>query len=590
MLSFSPRPWRRVVGALFSSFALVAFTAGQSPAWQTAHGDPDNSGFVDVTTAPAKAPLATVPRLGGVAPGTGPVVAPNGTVYIANMRGKLMAFQPDGTRLWTRDIGGQGVLSSPALGMDGSIYVVGTAKVRDHTVSPVITRTVTELYKFNSTGALLWHAPMPKVYGGLSGDAPPNIWRNGGGEAIIVPGIFRQDSAQFEMHLVAFSTDGRILADKLVSNLFGDVTGSGLPVSQWWEYPCYFITLGHGCGSFSAPQGEPVPPAGTLPDNLMNPLPAAAIRTPDFSSTPQIVVADSFHDLVGYSFNGNAFQELYRARDAKRVLLGTPMLLNDGHAMIAVRDKDYKSNVLFAARGLKDILVPTAPSFASPTRLKDGRFAIVHHFGGVSILRGGLVDATAPLPGQSVASAAASRNHLFVSTVLGLHTLDPASLTEVANFEWARGGVNMPVIGPQGHVYAIADDTLFIFGPPLNVTANNTTTTGGSPATNGNGGPVLGGGIFQDSGFPVLTSGQSQSFQPPLTAGSNRLFACEKLDSGDCGKSTNKKVALAFCQQKGFAGAGKFDTDVRKVKAETLGGQFCSKKKCEVFDEIVCTK
>jgi hypothetical protein len=30
------------------------------------------------------------------------------------------------------------------------------------------------------------------------------------------------------------------------------------------------------------------------------------------------------------------------------------------------------------------------------------------------------------------------------------------------------------------------------------------------------------------------------------------------------------------------------DTDKKKVKAQTLDGQFCSKSKCKVFDEIVC--
>lgn len=616
---------RRIARTLrgVTAIAFLIATSGPTWAWQTAHGDPDNSGFADVETAVARAPMATVPRLGGIAPGAGPVVAPDGTVYVANMRGKLMSFRPDGTPGWSRDIGGQAVLSSPALGSDGAIYVVGTAKVRDHTVTPVTTRVVTELYKFNSGGALLWHTPMPKVYGGLSGDAPPNIWRSGGSEAIIVPGIFRQDSAQFEMHLVAFSTNGQVLADTMVSNLFGDVTGSGLPVSDWWMYPCYFITLGHGCGSFGAPQGESVPTEGLLPDNLMNPLAAAAIRLPDYASTPQIVVSDAFHDLVAYTFNGSAFEELYRAHNAERILLGTPMLLNDGHAMIPVRSKDFQTSILFAARGLQDIIVPTSQSFAAPTRMKDGRFAVVRQFGGVAVLRGGLVDAKVDLPGQSIASAAASRNHLFVSTVLGLHTLDPQTLATVASFAWTRGGVNTPVIGPQGHVYAIADDTLFVFGPPLNVTANNTTPPSGPEAGNtGNGGPVLGGGVFQDSGIPAPTgqktgvfqaegipaptttgtggvfqaeesstakTRQAISYKPPLSKNGYRLFACLELDGDDCGKKDHREIARQYCVKEGYTESQEFEVETRKGKAETLtGDEYCSKKKCKVFEEITC--
>jgi hypothetical protein len=31
-----------------------------------------------------------------------------------------------------------------------------------------------------------------------------------------------------------------------------------------------------------------------------------------------------------------------------------------------------------------------------------------------------------------------------------------------------------------------------------------------------------------------------------------------------------------------------YDVDSRKVKAETLDGRLCTKKKCKVFDRIVC--
>ena len=583
-------PIRRRIARILCGTGFAAFLTSWSSAawcWETAHGNPDNTGFADVATAPAKAPLATIPNLGGIAPGAGPVIAPDGTLYVANMRGKLMSFRPDGAPGWSRDIGGQAILASPAIGSDGSIYVVGTAKVRDHTVTPVVTRTVTELYKFNSGGALLWHAPMPNVYGGLSGDAPPNIWRSGGSEAIIVPGIFRQDSAQFEAHLVAFSVNGQVLADTVVGSVFGDVTGSGLPVSEWWKYPCYFITLGAGCGSFSAPEGTAPPADGRLPDKLLNPHPAVAIRTPDFAASPQIVVSDGFHDLVGYSFTGSGFEELFRVRDSNRILLSTPLFLPDGHAMIAVKDKNSQSNSMFAGRNMAPILVPTALSFAPPTRLKDGRFAVVHYGGGISVLRGGLVDVTVELAGQSVAAAAASRGHVFVSTVSGFHTFDSATMTKLAEFAWNRGGVNTPAVGPQGHVYAIADDSLFVFGPPLNVTANNTTT--GGEATTGSSGPVLGGGVLHSSGNDAPPAApKSQAYTPPLTANGNRLFACLELDGDDCGKGDHGSIAKAFCAKQGYSQASDLDVDSKKVKAETLEGQYCTKKKCKVFDKIVC--
>ena len=38
----------------------------------------------------------------------------------------------------------------------------------------------------------------------------------------------------------------------------------------------------------------------------------------------------------------------------------------------------------------------------------------------------------------------------------------------------------------------------------------------------------------------------------------------------------------------GYAEADDIDVDSNKVKAETLDGQYCSKKKCKVFDRIIC--
>jgi hypothetical protein len=133
----------RAMGGFIAVFLIS--TSQQATAWQTAHGKPDNTGAVDVSTAPAANPMPSPPQVGGIAPGAGPVIAPDGTVYVVNGRGKLMAFRPDGTPGWSRDIGSQGVLSSPALGSDGSIYVIGAARIRDKNTIPPKTLEIEEL-------------------------------------------------------------------------------------------------------------------------------------------------------------------------------------------------------------------------------------------------------------------------------------------------------------------------------------------------------------------------------------------------------------------------------------------------------------
>jgi hypothetical protein len=78
----------------------------------------------------------------------------------------------------------------------------------------------------------------------------------------------------------------------------------------------------------------------------------------------------------------------------------------------------------------------------------------------------------------------------------------------------------------------------------------------------------------------------SQTYEPPLTKSGKRLHACKDLSGDVCGAL----VATAFCQLQGFLTADDIDTNTEKVSAETLGGEQCTKKKCKVFDRIVCNR
>ncbi len=153
-------------------------------------------------------------------------------------------------------------------------------------------------------------------------------------------------------------------------------------------------------------------------------------------------------------------------------------------------------------------------------------------------------------------------------------TYEANSLAEVSRIDWVGGGLNPPAIGPRGHVYAIASNILFVFPPPIK-----------KPMTVVNQ-PKAGLPVATDPGSG--TAPQQQSYKPPMTANGNRLFACEELDQDDCGKGDYQTIAKAFCVKNGFADADDIDVDSKKVKAETLDGQYCSKNKCKVFDQIVC--
>ena len=82
------------------------------------------------------------------------------------------------------------------------------------------------------------------------------------------------------------------------------------------------------------------------------------------------------------------------------------------------------------------------------------------------VLRANMVESRKKLPGQSVVRAAASQTHVFVATSEALVTFDANARTEVRRLPWNGGGFWPPVIGPQGHVYAMANKVLFVFRPP----------------------------------------------------------------------------------------------------------------------------
>ena len=213
-------------------------------------------------------------------------------------------------------------------------------------------------------------------------------------------------------------------------------------------------------------------------------------------------------------------------------------------------------------------------SYAPATRLADGRTAIVELRRQMTILNGKNQERTVPLPGESIVSAAASRTHLFVSTAGSFLTYDPSTWEKRAEIFWVGGGTFTPAIGPLGHVYGMASNVLFVFPPPAG-------------ATSGRRSPI------PDAGVADPAPGRDPRLEALQRAGhaaGHRLFACQELDGDDCGGSTNKAVALAFCQQQGFTEVAKVDTETRKGQAARLDGQFCTKKKCKVFDEIVCKK
>jgi hypothetical protein len=557
--------------------ALFALPIGHAAAWERPHSDGPNSGFADVETAPAERPR-TVASIGTFAAGAGPAIAPNGTVYLANQQGQVMSFQPDGTRGWTQQITpGFAIVASPVVDSEGAVYVIGTRTVQNNQVNPPRKIYSSILYKFLPSGLRIWQADFPAEFDGPTVSASPNIWRAQGDEVVMVPMDYpNRVTGGYDTRLVAFAKDGAIIGNVKVKSVVYQAYGDS-------EYPawCAIPPMMLGCifGADFDPSGIPAnyDPATKLPEDIVAPRPGAAIFTFEGGGTPFILVSNQFQDLVAFTFSNRQFREIFRVHDESRVLLSPPMVLPDGHTMIMASGNSDGGNVVFAGPNMNAWpKIKGVTSYAAPTRMADGKVAIVGRGRALTILNGKNAERTLPLPGESLVSAAASRTHLFVSTAGSFLTYDPSTWEKLAEISWVGGGQITPAIGPLGHVYGMASNVLFVFPPPVPATAG--------PLVANPDGPLV-----ADPTPPAATPA-SKRYSGPSTNAGHRLFACQELDGDNCGKSTNKAVALAFCQQQGFTEVDKVDTETRKVKAARLDGQFCTKNKCKVFDEIVCRK
>jgi hypothetical protein len=428
--------------------------------WFTSHSDSGNEGFLDVGTAPAGGGWVGAPDLGMIGGGVGPVCGADGTVFIGNSDGRMFALHADGTLAWSRDTAGLGTMAaSPVVTADGSVFAVTTRRItRDHRpgAPPSGIRDESYLHRFTPSGD--WSFTSFPERDRITGTAmaPLNIWRQDAVEVLMIPVVYRVLSTT-EIWILAFSSGGQFLGDALVTRLQDSaVTGEGIPFA-WPTFPHFDLA-----GTFS--------------------FPGVAIFKNPAGGTPWVLVSDVNHALVSYTFalDGSAgrFTEHNRFQNTKLDFSAPPMVpLFDGHTRIGTRQgKLLSAGPIGGGPSPIDL---SEPIYAAPTRTADDRLVVVTKTddweGTMSVVRGGSVLSRTKLPGGSAVSPAASRSHVFVSARSALVTYDANTMAEVARLSWpgsGSGGFRPPVIGPLGHVYALAWDqaqkreVLYVFRPP----------------------------------------------------------------------------------------------------------------------------
>jgi outer membrane protein assembly factor BamB len=481
-------------------FAGILLVLCQAPC---AHGGPSNDGFTDVVTAPATSPSFKVdtPGNGTFASGVGPVFGQGGLLYIGNEQGTLFALRPDGTQVWGHQLPDErGIKASAVVGADGSIYVVGVTGRRPR--QGMVVGQQATLYKFNAGGGLLWQTDFPVVNqeNGYT-TAPPNIWSSGGTEVIMVPAIYRTPVG-VALHLDAFSsTNGKSLADTIVTNAPATTTGTS---DSFLTDVLDFLTRWPPIFRYS----EPFVPDPHESISLYGspPLPGVAVFADRRGGAPFVVVSDGMHDVVGYNFQlpPGKFVESFRAHDTARQAASGPMVLPDGHSAAGTDDGNNVGRITFPGPNgteLKDVKVPGG-ILGTPSRTANGEIVAVGYArqgGFVTMLNSDGILHRGFTTGQTLASAAVSRNHIFVATASALATFEVGGLKPIQLFRWSGGGLWPPAIGPDGRVYAMVSttptaippnmlvrpfNTLFIFPPPPASAASGTgrVQSGGSIA------------------------------------------------------------------------------------------------------------
>ncbi|WP_344097526.1 hypothetical protein [Microbacterium deminutum] len=391
-------------------------------------------------------------------------MATDGTVFLGTHEGTVIALHADGGAYWHRQLdAGETIVTSPAVGSDGSVYVVGVTErwgedtprpPRDHRA-----RVIATLYRFGPPGDLRIPTAFPLYEDltlnreegpwGLRSIGAPSIWRSGNDEAIIIPALY-SNVGGVDVHLLAFSPDGGIMADWKMYLDPGELTNDA-----WGDI--YDLV-----GSFD----PGVPPQLAYP-----PMPGVAIGGFLAEGTPSIVYVDRWNQAtIAFTFcvGGSCspapgFTKRTRRSHAPRNLVSSATVLPNNHSIVGTDD-----GVVFGVPGNSDNPPVTGLSVihATPTVSVDGQTVIVNDDAEVITLSGPTITSRLKLPGQTFAGAAASRTHVFVATTDGLYTLDAKAAARQVTFPWAHGGISSPAIGPGGHVYAIADDILFVFPPP----------------------------------------------------------------------------------------------------------------------------
>lgn len=187
----------------------------------------------------------------------------------------------------------------------------------------------------------------------------------------MVPVVYKTAVAA-DLRVIAFSTGGAVIADRLVTQGSSSETTGG--DSYWDDCIARFWYIPHICpiaaifrpnlGTFEGSDFLPLESAGF-------PLPGVAIRPDPQGGAPFVMLTDGKHDKVAYSFSPQTgFAQVSRSSHLIRTFTTPPVVLPNGDTLTGTYDgyltRTGPNFVQLSAIGGLGTLT------AAPTRLSDG--------------------------------------------------------------------------------------------------------------------------------------------------------------------------------------------------------------------------
>ncbi|MGR9115332.1 MAG: hypothetical protein ACU85E_06165, partial [Gammaproteobacteria bacterium] len=417
--------------------------------WSQFHGDPQNGGFMASRSVPALTPTWRL-EVGPVAHSS-PTIGTDGTIYIGNLDGKLIAVNPNGTEKCSIDLSDGIILSTPAVAEDDTVYIISTRQLKKNTFSST-------LHSVTSNCTVNWSYTFPSINNDIKGhtSASAKVLESNRGVHIFASvrtSRPRDDADNDDVEdglneIFVFNRSGNVIDRRTIGGCVS-VSGGGSDISgalsDIWDFITHFPETSAEIGDAFGPLYEQF---GWLDPTLA----ITTLSTLTSSDRPLVIVADNclglrltgFHWQLGLS-NPKLARIWTYDDDSRKRYYSSPAVFVNGLLVIGREDGliqgfDPESGDKLWEQQVDEAVMATPASF--------GRQIFLNSLHRIHVLEanGEKVDVpagSALLNGQSIASPALSANYAYFNSTGGMLTRSFNLLTR-AKDEDASGGLASP--------------------------------------------------------------------------------------------------------------------------------------------------